>query len=143
MQTTTPLLLFALGAIGGVAVLGACTPKPQALFSETSPQVVSSPASEAGAPHYMGRWAVGVGNCDAPMVIQAKMLSDGATNCEFAKVESSTAGYSISAVCRAGKGPQPGRLTLTLPDPQRAGSMTLAGGPYKTPVALERCAARP
>jgi len=54
-------------------------------------------------------------------------------------VETSTAGYSISAVCRAGQGAEPGRLTLTLPDPAHANSMTLAGGPYKQSVALERC----
>jgi hypothetical protein len=139
MKITTPLLLFSLSAFGGVAALGACTPKPQGLFAESSPSVVSSPVSEASAPHFMGRWASGAGQCRDPVVIQAKALHDGVTNCEFAKVETSTAGYSISAVCRAGAGPTPGRLTLTLPDPAHAGSMTLAGGPFKTPVALERC----
>jgi hypothetical protein len=139
MKMSAPLMLFLLGALGGMAALGACTPKPQGLFAETSPSVVSSPVSEASAPRFMGRWSSGTGKCAAPVVIQAKALQYGATNCEFAKVETSTAGYSISAVCRAGAGPTPGRLTLTLPDPAHAGSMTLAGGPFKTPVALERC----
>lgn len=139
MKPTTHFLLFALAAFGGVATLGACTPKPQGLFAETSPKVVSSPVSEASAPHFMGRWAVAASECHDPVIIQAKQLRDGATNCDFAKVETSTAGYSISAVCRAGAGPTPGRLTLTLPDPEHASSMTLAGGPFKTPLALERC----
>ncbi len=139
MKTLTPLLLFTLGAFGVVATLGACTPKPQALFAESSPQVVSSPISEAGAPHFMGRWAASGGQCADPMIIKAKELHDGSTDCEFAKVVSSTAGYSISAVCHAGRGSTPGRLTLTLPDPDHASSMTLSGGPYKNAVALERC----
>jgi hypothetical protein len=139
MKTTTPLLLFALAAFGGVATLGACTPKPQGLFAETSPTVVSSPASEAAAPHFMGRWAVAAARCRNPVIIQAKTLRDGDTHCDFAKVETSTAGYSISAVCHAGTAETPDRLTLTLPDPDHAGSMTLAGGPFKTPLALERC----
>ena len=136
---SAPLTLFLLGALGGMAALGACTPKPKGLFAEASPSVVSSPASEASAPRFMGRWSSGTGQCATPVVLQAKALRYGATNCDFAKVETSTAGYSISAVCRAGAGPTPGRLTLTLPDPARAGSMTLAGGPFKAPMALERC----
>jgi hypothetical protein len=139
MKPTTPLLLFALAAFGGVATLGACTPKPQGLFAENSPTVVSSPIEEASAPHFMGRWATVACQCHDPVIIQAKELRNDAANCDFAKVETSTAGYSISAVCRAGAGPTPVRLTLTLPDPDHASSMTLAGGPFKTPLALERC----
>ena len=139
MKPTTPLLLFALAAFGGVATLGACTPKPQGLFAENSPSVVSAPVSEASAPRFMGRWAAVAAECHDPVIIKAKELSKDATNCDFAKVDTSTAGYSISAVCRAGAGPTPVRLTLTLPDPQHASSMTLAGGPFKTPLALERC----
>ena len=123
-------------------MLGACTPKPQGLFAETSPKVVSSPVSESGAPHYMGRWAMGAGQCDTPMIIQAKALSDGDTHCEFAKVDGSTAGYTISAMCRAGAANTPSRLNLILPDPHQAGSMTLSGGPFKTPVVLNRCTAQ-
>lgn len=139
MKPTTPLLLFAIAAFGGVATLGACTPKPQGLFAEHSPSVVSSPKSESGAPHYMGRWAAAAAQCHDPVIIQAKQLSNDATSCDFAKVDTSTAGYSIAAVCRGGAGSAPVRLTLTLPDPQHANSMTLAGGPFKTPLALERC----
>ena len=140
MKSLTPLLLFTLGAFGVLATVGACTPKPQALFADSSPQVASSSVSEAGAPHFMGRWSANGGQCADPMIIKAKELHDGATDCEFAKVESSTAGYSISAVCHVGKGSTPGRLTLMLPDPYHSGSMTLSGGPYKNAVALERCA---
>ena len=140
MQTTTPLLICAISLVGLVAVLGACTPRPQGLFAETSPKVVSPPASQSVAPHYMGRWAVDVGHCDRPLVFKANGLSDGATNCDFAKVDGSTAGYTISAMCRAGANNRPSRLTLVLPDPRQPSSMTLSGGPYKTPVALERCA---
>ena len=140
MNRTTPLLIFYAAGLVALAVLGACTPKPQTLFSETSPAVsVSRTAGETG-PRFMGRWNAGAGQCRDPLVIKAKTLHDGATDCEFAKVDSSSAGYSISAVCHAGKGSQPGRLTLTLPDPARADSMTLSGGPFKTAVALERCA---
>jgi hypothetical protein len=142
MKTTTPLLLFATFAVGAVAVIGACTPKPQGLFAETSPQVVSPAQGDSAHPHFIGRWAVGVGRCDSPMIIQAKALSDGVTNCDFAKVDGSTAGYTISAMCRAGAVNTPSRLNLILPDPQQAGSMTLSGGPFKMPVALERCAAQ-
>jgi hypothetical protein len=138
MKPTTPLLLFALAAFGGVATLGACTPKPQGLFAETSPSV-APPIAAGSAPHFMGRWAAAAAECRDPVIIQAKALRNDAANCDFAKVENSTAGYSISAVCRAGAGPKPVRLTLTLPDPEHASSMTLAGGPFKTPLALERC----
>ena len=127
MKTVTPLLIMAAGFAGAIAVLGACTPKPQGLFAETSPAVPATPVSDTGAPHYMGRWAVDAGHCAQPMVIKAKMLDDGSNNCEFAKVDSSTAGYTISAMCRAGKAVTPSRLTLTLPDPAKTSSMTLAG----------------
>jgi hypothetical protein len=73
------------------------------------------------------------------MIIRAKTLSDGATNCDFSKVDGSTAGYTISAMCRAGAKSTPSRLNLILPDPRQPKSMTLSGGPYKMPVVLERC----
>ena len=142
MKATTPLLLFSTAAVCALALLAACMPKPQGLFAETSPGVAPVAHIEAGAPPFMGRWSVGVGHCDAPMVIQAKTLSDGTTHCDFAKVDSSTAGYTISAMCRAGAVGAPGRLNLILPDPRQSGSMTLSGGPFKTPVALERCTAQ-
>ncbi len=140
MKATTPLLIIALAAFGGVAALGACTPKPQGLFADSSPPIsVSRVSNPASTPQFAGRWSVGDGECRNPMIIDAKELHDDTTHCDFAKVDSSSAGYSISAVCRAGKGPEPGRLTMTLPDPIHMRQMTLEGGPYKTPVALERC----
>jgi hypothetical protein len=139
MKATTPLLLFALAAFGGVAVLGACTPKPQGLFADTSPPVSVSNARTGSTPRFVGRWSTGAGLCRNPMIIRATALHDGAIHCEFAKIENASAGYSIDAVCHAGRGPEPGRLTLTLPDPTHMRSITLAGGPFKNPVALERC----
>jgi hypothetical protein len=139
MKTYAALILVCVGAAGAVAALGACTPRPQGLFADTSPAVVSSSASKGGAPRFIGRWTTTVGHCDASMVIKAKALNDGLVQCDFVKVDTATAGYSISAVCTAGKGPEPVRLTLTLPDPAHANAMTLAGGPFHQPVALERC----
>jgi hypothetical protein len=140
MKMAAPLIVFSLAAFGIVGVLGACTPKPQGLFAENSPPVSVSKVDGTTAPQFIGRWSTGAKTCRNPMVIQAKALHDGATDCEFAKIDNASAGYSIYAVCHAGKGSQPGRLTLTLPDPTHTRSMTLEGGPFKQPVSLERCA---
>jgi hypothetical protein len=129
-------IMFSLAFVMA-AGLAACG-RPQGLYADRSIPVVAPAASAETAPPFVGRWTT-AGQCQTPMVIAARSLSDGAVTCDFDRVEASSAGYSIATVCHAAGHSTPGRLLVMLPDPVHVTSLTLSGGPFSDAVAVQRC----
>jgi hypothetical protein len=125
---------MALMMAAGLAACG----KPQGLYAERSIPVLAPAASAETAPTFVGRWTAAA-QCKTPVVIEARSLRDGAVTCDFDRVETSSAGYSIDTVCHAAGHSTPGRLLVMLPDPAHVTSLTLSGGPFGDAVALQRC----
>lgn len=121
------LLLLALAACG-----------------ERKEAVVAAVAVQA-APHssYVGRWAVSLAACQAGAWEFAKdrVGTAGEAACTFAKVAPTPAGYTVQAECTAQGPPTPQTFTLTFAGVGAAETMTVAGGPWRDPVALVRCPA--
>jgi hypothetical protein len=124
-----------------LAGLAACDKPQSKLFAEQTVAVVAPPASAEGVPHFVGRWAAADGQCATPWVFQARSLKGGDISCEFDKVDTSSAGYSVASTCKIQGKLQPVRLSIVLPDPNRVSSLTVSGGPFLDAVALQRCPA--
>ncbi len=94
---------------------------------------------------YIGRWAAAPTACDnAAWVIQADSLqSPGPLSCTFVKVEPGSAGYTAWSECKVGQAAGPTRLVFTMSGSKADRDLTIEGGPFAEPVALERCAATP
>jgi hypothetical protein len=133
LKSFLPLLLLA-----GVA---ACDKPHSQLFAERSISMIATPASAADAPGFAGRWAASTADCKNPWIIEARSLKHDDVICEFSKVETSSAGYSMGSTCTVKGGLMPGRLDIMLPDPARITTMTLSGGPFSVATALQRCPA--
>jgi hypothetical protein len=101
--------------------------------------IVAPAASAATAPRFVGEWASAPAQCRNPWVIKANSLQAGGHLCDFSKVDSSSAGYTASAVCRSAGKLIPGRLTFTAPDQAYISLLTVQGGPFHDAVALQRC----
>jgi hypothetical protein len=134
-------ILLCIIAISGLA---ACQRGESGLFASRSiPSAL--PAEAPGAPpRFVGRWATETAGCgeDEVWVIQAKGLQSAkAVPCEFDRVQPTSAGYVVATVCQSAGRSVPGRLTLTLSEYGHGRTMTVAGGPFKDPVALQRCPA--
>lgn len=137
MTRIVTLSLIVLAA----ASLGACGPRA-GLFADRSIAIVAPTASAGEAPRYVGDWAQSSDQCRHPWVIEAKSLKAGGSDCEFDKVDSSSAGYAVNAVCHSPSGPTPVRLILVTPNQARISTLTVSGGPFKDAVPLERCPAQ-
>lgn len=122
-----------------LAGLAACDKPQSKLFAEQTVAVVATPASAEAVPHFVGRWSTADGQCASPWVIQARSLQGGDISCEFDKVDTSSAGYSVASTCKVEGKLQPVRLSIVLPDPNRSTSLTVSGGPFQDAVALQRC----
>ena len=94
---------------------------------------------------YIGRWAAAPTACDnAAWVIEADRLqSPGPLSCTFVKVEPSSAGYTAWSECKVGQTAGPTRLVFTMSGSKADHDLTIEGGPFAEPVALERCAGAP
>ena len=68
-----------------------------------------------------------------------RKLSSGAANCEFDKVDPSSAGYAITAVFVRGFGHGPARLIITTPDEANISLLTVKGAGAEDATALQRC----
>ena len=120
--------------------LAACD-RSSGLFAERSIPIAAPAASAEGAPRFVGRWALTAAQCADAWVILSHSLKAGASNCDFNKVEPSSAGYTMNAVCHEPGGPTPVRLIITAPNQARISLLTLSGGPFKDAVPLQRCPA--
>jgi hypothetical protein len=120
------------------AALGACD-RPSGLFADRSIPIAVQPASADGAPRYVGEWARSTNQCEHPWVIKARSIQAGGSDCDFDKVESSSAGYAVAAVCHAPGGLNPVRLIIVTPNQAQISSLTISGGPFTDAVSLERC----
>jgi hypothetical protein len=120
--------------------LAACD-RGSGLFAERSIPIVAPAASAEAAPRFVGRWASSTDQCVHPWVIQAHSLKAASANCDFDKIESNSAGYTVDAVCQAPGGMTPVRLSIATPDQARISLLTISGGPFRYPVPLQRCAA--
>ena len=123
-----------------LCALAACD-RPSGLFNERSIPIVAPAASAENAPRFVGRWAMSAAQCADAWVIQAHSLKAGASNCDFNKIDTNSAGYTMNALCHEPAGPTPVRLTITTPNQAQISQLTLSGGPFKDAVPLQRCPA--
>jgi hypothetical protein len=101
--------------------------------------VVTPAAAADTLPRFVGLWAGSTDQCRDPWVFAAHGLEGRDSNCEFNKVDPSTAGYAVNATCRTPSGPKPVRLIITTPDQPKISVLTISGGPFTTAVPLQRC----
>jgi len=118
-----------------LSLVCACGPR-EGIYADRSVATIAPAASAETAPRFVGRWAASAAQCDKPLVFAPRKLSSGAANCEFDKVDPSSAGYAITAVCGSG---MPARLIITTPDEANISLLTVSGGPFKDATALQRC----
>ena len=133
-------ILLCILALAG---LGACQRQDGLFASRTFPSALPVEAS-GDTPRFVGRWATVTAGCgqDEVWVIKAKGLQSATdVPCTFDRVQTTSAGYVVATVCQAAGKPIPGRLTLTLSEYGAGRTMTVAGGPFSDPVALQRCPA--
>jgi hypothetical protein len=122
-----------------LAGLAACGRRSGGLYADRS-IAVAAPVAAAGAlPRFVGLWAGSTDQCRDPWVIAAQGLEGRDENCEFNKVDSSTAGYTIAATCRTSSGPKPVRLIITTPNQTKISMLTISGGPFASAAPLQRC----
>lgn len=134
MRHAAILSLILLGA------LAACS-RGSGLYADRSIPVVAPAASAEAAPRFVGRWAVSAVQCPDALVLQARSLKASGSDCDFDKVEASSAGYTVDAECHSKTGPMPVRLVITTPNQARISLLTISGGPFKDGVPLQRCPA--
>ena len=133
----TPLMLLGVPLL--LASLAACD-KPKGLYADrAAPAAPAAPAG--GTPRFVGRWAVSAGQCQDPWVIEARSLKTAGWDCDFDRVDSNSAGYTVPAVCSSAKGPTPVRLSFVTPNQAQISQLTVSGGPFKDAVPLQRCEA--
>ena len=116
------------------------TPEPP-LGAGIAERASPHPASAAGTPTFVGRWAVAKAACARqPWVLTTgELRSPSVLSCSFDKVDPTDAGYTVYSVCTVGKAKAPGRLVFTLTGRGAARSLTVNGGPFTEPMALARC----
>ncbi|MEI9889562.1 MAG: hypothetical protein WDN45_02025 [Caulobacteraceae bacterium] len=132
----SPILLCAL-AFSGLAACG----RREGLFADRTVSVVAPVASAGEAPRFVGRWTASMGPCENPWLIEARSLKTAGSDCDFDKVSSDSAGYTVVAVCRSGARMTPVRLSIVTPDQARISTLTISGGPFRDAVPLQRCSA--
>jgi len=129
-------LALSLALLAGLCACG----RRSGLYADRPVTLAAPAASPNAPPRFVGRWAATAAGCADPWVFQARSLTSRAANCEFDKVEPSTAGYAIVGACQAPSGPMPTRFVITTPSQPQVSLMTVSGGPFKDPAALQRCA---
>jgi hypothetical protein len=136
-------LILALLVAAPLAALGACGKSSSTgLFADRSIPLIAPAASADTAPTFVGRWAASTAQCDQPMVIEARSLAGPDADCEFDKVDQSSAGFAVSSTCKVAGKLQPVRINMIMPESDHMSSLTLSGGPFKDTLALQRCATR-
>jgi hypothetical protein len=133
-----PVILLCALAFCGLVACG----KRSGLYADRSIPMVAPTASADGAPRFVGRWALSTSQCQDPVVIQARSLRSGGSECDFDKVEASPAGYAVDAECHSQGGLTPTRLTIVTPNQPKISILTISGGPFRAPAPLQRCPAR-
>jgi hypothetical protein len=121
-----------------LAALGACGRRSGLYAERSAPPPASS--ADRNTPWYVGRWARTADQCADPWVFGVWRLDGRSADCDFDKIEASQAGYAVSAVCRAGAGMRPTRLSIVTPDQAGVTTLTISGGPFPNAEALRRCA---
>lgn len=130
--------LAALSLIALAAALCACG-RRSGLFADRSVAIAAPSASAEAAPRYVGAWASSTAQCQHPWVIQARSLKVAGSDCDFDKVDSSSAGYAVVAVCHSQAGLQPARLIIVTPNQPHISTLTISGGPFRDAIPLQRC----
>lgn len=123
------------------ASLGACD-RRSGLFAERSIPIAVASAAAEESPRFVGEWARSPDQCQHPWVIRARSLTAGGSDCDFDKIDSSSAGYAVAAVCRAPGGLTPTRLIIVTPNQAKISTLTISGGPFRDAVPLQRCSDR-
>jgi hypothetical protein len=121
--------------------LAACDRAGSGLYADRSIPIVAPTASAEDAPRFVGKWATSADQCADAWVIQARSLKAAGSDCDFDKIDTNSAGYTVDAVCRSKSGLSPVRLTFTTPNQERISLLTISGGPFRDAVPLERCPA--
>ncbi len=133
---------FALASVILLCALAGCG-RRSGLYADGSVPIAPPAATSAGAaPRFVGRWASSASQCQNPVVIQARSLRTGGSDCDFDKVEASLAGYAVVAVCHSKAGMNPTRLVIVTPNQPKISILTISGGPFRDPSPLQRCPAQ-
>lgn len=136
-RSALALAWLALGLL-----VGACHRKPlPSIGEEAAERAPARPASVAGQPRFVGRWALNQSGCEgrAWVLTTGGMQSPSVLSCSFDKVNPTDAGYTVYSTCTVGKARAPGRLVFTLTRQGATRSLTMNGGPFTEPMALLRC----
>ena len=64
-------------------------------------------------------------------------------SCTFDRVDATDAGDTAIGICAVGRAKAPGRLMFTLTGAGASRALTISGGPFSEPVALQRCPNKP
>ncbi len=120
------------------ATVAACGPSEPPIGA--NPKAYDS-AAPAGPPAFIGRWGAESKGCDRDIWLIGSdgLRSPSELSCTFESIDTTSAGYIVSAMCRVGKAVQPSRIVFTMTGPAAAQSLTMTGGPFAEPVALSRC----
>jgi hypothetical protein len=144
LDSVVPMRRLAL-VLAATVMLAACgqrsLPPIGAAPAESAPPITA--AATSGLPLFVGRWAVNKAACTGRgwSLTANSLTSPSALSCQFSKADPTSAGYTVYAVCAAGKASQPTRLTFTFSGPASNRGLTLTDGPFTEPVALSRCPA--
>lgn len=135
MRLALVLPLIVLAALCGCG-------RRSSLYADRAVPIAPPAPSTTAAPRFVGRWASSASQCQDPVVLQARRLSAGGSDCDFDKVETSLAGYSVVAECHSAAGLKPVRLTIVTPNQPKISILTISGGPFRAPAPLQRCPAQ-
>jgi hypothetical protein len=123
-----------------LGALGACG-RRDSIYADRSIPTLAPVASAGAVPRFVGRWAVSTEQCNEPWVIEAHRLRARGSDCSFDKVDSNSAGYTVTALCHSRGAMTPVRLNIAAPDQAQISVLTISGGPFRDAVPLQRCVA--
>ena len=135
-----PSVLVVIAPLVMLGALGACG-RRDSLYADRSIPTVAPPTSAGTAPRFVGRWAASTEQCREPWVIEARRLRARGSDCDFDKVDSNSAGYTVTAICHSNGAMTPVRMTIAAPDKAQISMLTISGGPFRDAVPLQRCIA--
>ena len=129
---------LALAGLGMAALTAGCGPSEPPIGA--NPKAYQS-AVPTGPLAFVGRWGGGSSRCarDVWVIGSDGLRSPSALACSFESIEPTSAGYIVGGMCQVGKAVQPTRLVFTISGPPGDQDLTVTGGPFNEPLALERC----
>jgi hypothetical protein len=108
-----------------------------------APDSANPASSSAGAPRFVGLWAVSEALCAEPAwrFAPREVSTLGEVHCEFTEITPNGDRYAISGMCTAEAPPAPYAIELAVSENPRV--MIVSGGPWAAPTRLIYCAPLP